>query len=291
MGTPGKRKLPVQSSALLRKIAVRKALADKFELSDTGGVYVPYCGDGECYAEVEGFWPSEQVFAVDRDVGAVRRFGEKWPEAQTLVADVTKAVEFPPDMEFQIADFDAYGSPHLAVTQFFEKARKTKRLGVVITDGSARFVKIQGRLWDFRRGRAGRFDREAANEQLGSWGELRRDWLAYLCRGKAEVIDTDWNKNKTTFYGSFIVEFDETVAEEIEETALPPDANAEAIQQLLNAHWSFALEDQDAARFCLSLLKERMKLEAQGVTAPPPQSEETDEDESGDWMDRFLGED
>lgn len=278
----------VQSSSLRQKIAVRRTLAAKLELGESGAIYLPYCGDGELYAQVEQWWPAERVYAADRDVGACRRFGERWPDAEVVTADVTKEVEFPPELEFVIADFDAYGSPHLAVERFKAQAQVAKRFGVAMTDGSPRSAKIQGRVWDFRRGRAARFDREAADEQLNSWGELRRDWLAFVFQGTAEVVDTDWNKNKTTFYGSFVVDCDPEKKEEAEEAALPPEASADAIQELLNAHWRYALEDQDTARFCLALLRERMKLEALALPAPSASDAAVSSENDDDWMDGIL---
>jgi hypothetical protein len=124
---------------LWRKIALRKRL---LSAAPTGNAYVPFIGDGDIACEL---YRGMTVYGADNDPARVATAKARLPEATILQADCDR-FPFPGDIEFSLADFDAYSESYPAFLSFWKGARKANRLTLFFTDGYRQGIKRTGHI-------------------------------------------------------------------------------------------------------------------------------------------------
>jgi hypothetical protein len=111
-----------------RKIALRKRLLSP---SPTGNAYVPFIGDGDM---ADQFYRGMHIYGADIDPARVATATARLPGATIIRADCD-CFPFPADIEFCLADFDAYSEPYPAFRSFWKDGKKADRLTLFFTDG------------------------------------------------------------------------------------------------------------------------------------------------------------
>ena len=189
------------NSHLEEKVRVALAVADACPLVEADEVFMPYCGRGEAYqGALEERWPPSSVFALDRDVGCVKAFAARWPEAEVVEALAERA-DFVGRGPYRIGWFDAYNSPFRAVLNFLHGGACCSTVGLVLTTAMCGYMIRRSQTYDFARLGWGRFDREVMRQQVDGFPSAVAGWLSSL-EGVSNVRQVDaWQKRG----GSWIV--------------------------------------------------------------------------------------
>lgn len=113
---------------LHRKIQLRKRLLGT---KLTGNAYVPFIGDGDL---ADALYRGMKIYGADIDPARVSTATARLPDARIIQADCDH-FPFPENIEFSLADFDAYSEPYPAFLSFWKTAKKADRLTLFFTDG------------------------------------------------------------------------------------------------------------------------------------------------------------
>ena len=133
-------------SAFTEKAALRRAAWAEIDPPDGGWLWLPFAGAGDLILEHwrtarrEKRWWWDRVAASDHDAGAVRAFGERFPQVEIEERRANKVV-FRPDRIWAAADIDAYADVDAlqALHHLFRRARHAARMALVLTMPSFSF--------------------------------------------------------------------------------------------------------------------------------------------------------
>lgn len=119
------------NSELFKKVLLRSRFASDLKKVD---IFLAACGRGQMLRHI---WrkKANYVLALDIDQGKIEDVRYYFPDIDARVADINVFSDWPVNVEFQIADFDVYGSPYQAVLNFLESAHWKTPLYVFVTDG------------------------------------------------------------------------------------------------------------------------------------------------------------
>lgn len=119
------------NKGFFHKITLRR----QFTNAATGiNLYLPACGCGVMFEQV---WQDKAnyVLALDMAKEKVGHFRYRHPTVDVRVADINTFSDWPENVKFSIADFDVYGSPYKAISNFLHARVWATPLYIIVTDG------------------------------------------------------------------------------------------------------------------------------------------------------------
>jgi hypothetical protein len=123
-----------------RKINLRKILIDKAgELK--GAFYIPFIGNGDIAIEL---YKNHKIYGADLDGDRVKTAQTRLPDAEILQCDCDAFPLRDKDIEYSLADFDAYTYPYKAFREFWQQAKITSPCVLFFTDGEKQAIMISG---------------------------------------------------------------------------------------------------------------------------------------------------
>lgn len=173
------------SSNLEAKVAHRVGALER--IADTGTIYVPFCGFGECADAAD--YPMHRVVGCDIDAAAAEHWHEHWPDADITCADATKFADWG-DAEIVLADIDSYGAPYKALEWCLRNAPLAKTVQALLTDGSDQKRTRGKRPYNFTTHKFEAMHSVQAAEQQADMETHIVGWLDTL-GWDAEVVATD----------------------------------------------------------------------------------------------------
>ena len=203
---------PKQSTDYQGKTALRQLIADEVPLGPDDWVYLPFCGEGDCYKPFADIWPQERVLAVDKDAELLNTFHSRWPRATVVCDDVDSVNLGALGGAVRIADFDAYSNPGPTIKHFFAHGRIAfGTIGLLTTSGLPSSCQKQARPWRWRKGRMSK-DRhkKRSQQQISHWGDEEACWLRSF--GQVEGVQVRASKMTKSFthYGAYTCQIQQT---------------------------------------------------------------------------------
>jgi hypothetical protein len=123
-----------------RKIALRKNLLEKVaELK--GAFYIPFIGDGDIAFDL---YQGHKTYGADIDGERVSTAKSRLPDAEIIQADCDAFPFRGREIEYSLADFDAYAYPYKAFREFWKQAKITSPCVLFFTDGEKQAVVRSG---------------------------------------------------------------------------------------------------------------------------------------------------
>jgi len=187
------------NSALYKKVLLRERFTIGVAEAD---IYLAACGRGMMLRHV---WSrkARYVLALDTDEGKTRDWAFHYPSVDARVADIEQFSDWPNGVNFQVADFDAYGSPYRAITRFFKGSGWTAPLYVFVTDGIPLWLRRGGFLPPELTGKQRSVRVSGLGTRRAYFEALVMPWWADLAADNGVRIDQRvvlWKRGRTVIY-------------------------------------------------------------------------------------------
>ena len=189
---------------LFRKISLRKNLIGK--VGDlTGAFYIPFIGDGDIAVKL---YRDHKIYGADLDADCVKTAKKRLPGAEILQANCDTFPFVGIDIEYSLADFDAYAYPYKSFREFWQSARLTSPCVLFFTDGEKQAIMRAGH-WTMPDGKKNFIKGTDARRVIFNkyWTGTILPWFTQYIK-PWRIVETFKYSRKWQFYWGAIIEKD-----------------------------------------------------------------------------------